>query len=257
MHHRVKNIQLSKRLKFVADFITPGYVLADIGTDHGFIPIYMVLEGKIPKAFAMDINEGPLARADEHIKEAGLSEKIETRLSDGLMKLHENEAETILIAGMGGALTVKILSEGKHALQGVKELVLSPHTEADTVRKFLRETDFVIEREGMVIDAGKYYVVIKAKKMPDGEGKGILYTTDKEQIPKDVSPELYEVLCIKYGRMLLREKNGVLKEFLLKEKNTYSIILSNLVGNMTLTGSKRKEEVEEVLAQINAALDIL
>lgn len=251
----MKNIQLSKRLKSVADFITSGYVLADIGTDHGFIPIYMVLEGKITKAFAMDINEGPLARADEHIKEAGLSENIETRLSDGLAELHENEAETILIAGMGGALTVKILREGKHALQGVKELVLSPHTEADTVRKFLKETDFVIEREGMVIDAGKYYVVIKAKRMPDGEGKGVLYTTDKEDIPEGVSPELFDILCIKYGRILLEDKNKVLREFLLKEKNTYSIILGNLVSNAT--GSKRKEEVEEILAQINAALDII
>ena len=253
----MKKIQLSKRLKFVADFITPGYVLADIGTDHGFIPIYLVQEGKVPKALAMDINEGPLGRADEHIEEACLTGKIETRLSDGLEKLCENEAESILIAGMGGALTVKILSEGKHALKGVKELVLSPHTEADTVREFLRETDFVIEREGMVIDAGKYYVVIKAKRMPDGEGKGVLYTTDKEGIPDGVSLELYNILCIKFGRMLLKEKNGVLKEFLLKEKNTYSIILGNLISNMTSTGSKRKEEVEEILKQINVALDII
>ena len=65
----MKNIQLSKRLQYVADFITPGLVLADIGTDHGFIPIYMVLADKTPKAFAMDINEGPLERATEHIRE--------------------------------------------------------------------------------------------------------------------------------------------------------------------------------------------
>ena len=104
----MKNIQISKRLKYVADFITPGLVLADIGTDHGFIPIYMVLDGKTPKAYAMDINEGPLERAKEHILEKKLEDKIETRLSDGLNKLSGGEAQSVLIAGMGGALIIKI-----------------------------------------------------------------------------------------------------------------------------------------------------
>ena len=90
----------------------------------------------------MDINEGPLERATEHIEEKGLGDKIETRLSDGLQKLNGNEAEAVLIAGMGGSLVIKILDEGKHALEGVKELVLSPHTEADLVREYLKTTDF-------------------------------------------------------------------------------------------------------------------
>ena len=175
----MKNIQLSKRLQYVADFITPGLVLADIGTDHGFIPIYMVLADKTPKAFAMDINEGPLERATEHIEEKGLGDKIETRLSDGLQKLNGNEAEAVLIAGMGGSLVIKILDEGKHALEGVKELVLSPHTEADLVREYLKTTDFVIEKEGMVIDAGKYYVVIKARRREENE-QGLLYVNENE-----------------------------------------------------------------------------
>ena len=149
----MKDIQLSKRLKYVADFITPSYVLADIGTDHGFVPIYQVLHRDTPKVYAMDINKGPLERADEHIKEAGLEGKIETRLSDGMHKLKKGEAESVLIAGMGGALMVKILTEGKEALEDVKELVLSPHTEADLVRCFIRESHFVIDKEGMVFSS--------------------------------------------------------------------------------------------------------
>ena len=251
----MKNIQLSKRLKFVSDFITPGYVLADIGTDHGFIPIYMIQEGKTPKAFAMDINEGPLARADEHIKEANLSDRIETRLSDGLLKLNANEAESVLIAGMGGALIVKILSDGVHALEGVKELILSPHTEADTVRQYLKNTDFVIEKEGMVIDSGKYYVVMKAKRIPQGEGVGHIYESEDEKID-GIEPELFEIICTRYGRLLLSEKDKVLKEFLLKEKNTYSIILDNLVNNM-VSADGRKDQVENILIQIEKALAIM
>ena len=251
----MKNIQLSKRLQYVADFITPGLVLADIGTDHGFIPIYMVLAGKTPRAYAMDINEGPLERATEHIKEKSLENEIETRLSDGLMKLNGNEAESVLIAGMGGSLIIKILSEGKHALEGVKELVLSPHTEADLVREFLLTTDFVIEKEGMVIDAGKYYVVIKARRREENE-KGLLYENECKA-PEGVDEELYKTLCTKYGRILLEEKNPILKELLGKEVNTYNSIREGLLSNETDAGLKRREEIEEILEHLSAAINIL
>ena len=251
----MKNIQLSKRLQYVADFITPGLVLADIGTDHGFIPIYMVLEGRTHRAYAMDINEGPLERATEHIREKGLEDKIETRLSDGLMKLNANEAESVLIAGMGGGLVIKILSEGKHALEGVKELVLSPHTEADLVREFLKTTDFVIEKEGMVIDAGKYYVVIKARRREEKD-MGLLYV-DESKAPEGVNEELYNILCAKYGRILLEEKNPILKELLSKEFNTYSSIREGLLNNETDAGLKRREEIDEILEHLNEAINIL
>lgn len=251
----MKNIQLSKRLQYVADFITPGLVLADIGTDHGFIPIYMVLADKSPKAFAMDINEGPLERATEHIQEKGLEGKIETRLSDGLQKLNGNEAESVLIAGMGGSLVIKILDEGKHALEGVKELVLSPHTEADLVRAYLKTTDFVIEKEGMVIDAGKYYVVIKARRREKNE-QGLLYEKENKA-PEGVEEELYKTLCTKYGRLLLEEKNPILKELLTKELGTYNRIYEGLKNNETEAGLKRKSEIQENLEHLNEAINIL
>lgn len=251
----MKNIQISKRLKYVADFITPGLVLADIGTDHGFIPIYMVLDGKTPKAYAMDINEGPLERAKEHILEKKLEDKIETRLSDGLNKLSGGEAQSVLIAGMGGALIIKILSEGGHALKGVEELILSPHTEADLVREFLKNTEFIIEKEGMVIDAGKYYVVIKARRRKIGE-EGFLYEKE-DKSPQGLEEELYRRLCIKYGRILLEEKNLILKEFLNKELSTYSKIYEGLKCNENEAGLKRREEISEILEDLKTAINIL
>ena len=121
---------LSRRLREAAALVTPGNRLADIGTDHGFVPIFLVEEGKIPSAVAMDVNPGPLQRAREHIKEHGLEDRIRTRLSDGLSALGEKEADTILIAGMGGALSVRILEQGADCvLQEVKELVLQPQSE--------------------------------------------------------------------------------------------------------------------------------
>ena len=94
-------MELSKRLMAVACLVTPGNRLADVGTDHGYIPIYLIKENRIPHAIAMDVNRGPLLRAQEHIRMEGLEERIETRLSDGMKMLLPTEADTVVIAGMG------------------------------------------------------------------------------------------------------------------------------------------------------------
>lgn len=253
----MKELQLSKRLKYVADFITAEYILADIGTDHGFVPIHQVLCKGTPKAYAMDINRGPLDRADEHIAEAGLTDRIETRLSDGMHKLNAGEAEAILIAGMGGALMVKILDEGEHALATAKELVLSPHTEADLVRCFIRDSHFVIDREGMVYDAGKYYVVLHARRAV-GEEKAKMYTNDSDnEDNRDyaMSDDMWKAY-IRYGKMLIQEKSQVFIEFLNKELNTYRNIVMGLKDNTTVAGIKRRQEVEELIRITTMAIEM-
>ena len=105
-------MELSKRLKTVAAAVTPGHRVADVGTDHGYIPIYLVERGLCPAACAMDVNRGPLARAEEHIRQEGLSDRIGVRLSDGLEKLSPEETDTVVISGMGGELICRILREG-------------------------------------------------------------------------------------------------------------------------------------------------
>lgn len=130
-------MNISRRLNRLAELVTEGSRLADVGTDHGYVPLCLCREKKIPSAIAMDINEGPLKRAKSHIADAGLENYIETRLSDGLHELRGGEADTVLIAGMGGALMVRILTEGTRALMGVRELVLQPQSEIDEVRRWL------------------------------------------------------------------------------------------------------------------------
>lgn len=245
----MKEIQLSNRLQYVADFLTPEYILADIGTDHGFVPIYQVACKGTPKAYAMDINKGPLERADEHIAEAGLKDRIETRLSDGMLKLNAGEAEALLIAGMGGALMVRILEEGSHALSTAKELVLSPHTEADLVRCFIRDSQFVIDREGMVLDAGKYYIVLHARPAANEEEAAKMYVNDSDsEANRDYSKadDMWKSY-IRYGKLLIQEKSQVFIEFLKKELNTYRNIMEGLKGNTTEAGIKRRQEVEELI----------
>lgn len=92
--------ELSKRLQAVADLVTVGECVADIGTDHAYIPIYLTEHKKVKKAFAMDVNEGPLIRAEEHVREAGLKEQIKMRRSNGLEKLSPGEVEAVIIAGI-------------------------------------------------------------------------------------------------------------------------------------------------------------
>ncbi len=226
-------MQLSKRLQKVASFVTEGNVLADIGTDHGYIPIYLVKNGICPSAYAMDINKGPLERAKEHIENEGLQEKIVTRLSDGLDKLCALEADTVLIAGMGGALIIDILKRGKDVLSGVKELVLSPHSEWEEVRAFILENGYVIIREEMLIDADKYYVIIKAVK-----GAGRSYS-DRE---------------LKYGKLLIESKDKVLKQYLSIQKDKYIQILKRLEVQNSEKAEDRAEKIQKELECVEKVL---
>ena len=156
-------MELSKRLTAVAALVTPGSRLADVGTDHGYIPIWLVKNGRIPCAVAMDVNKGPLLRAEENIREEGLEEKIETRLSDGLKKLCPGEADAAVIAGMGGALTIYILEAASRVLPGMKELILQPQSEIAKVRRWLEDQGWqiaeedMVEEDGTVVNLGEKY----------------------------------------------------------------------------------------------------
>ena len=112
-------------------------VVADIGCDHGFVPIYLVKQLISPKAIAMDIGKGPLQRAAGHIQESGLEDRIETRLSNGMEQLKIGEVDTVILSGIGGPLMIQILEAGKEVVQSLKELVLSPQSEVEEVRRYL------------------------------------------------------------------------------------------------------------------------
>lgn len=226
-------MQISKRLKTVASFVTEGYRVADIGTDHAYVPIYLMLEGRIPQALAMDVRKGPLDRASCHIREQGLEGRIETRLSDGLSAYRQGEADSIVIAGMGGALIVRILSEGTDWSEGVKELILSPQSELFLVRQWLREHDWQIEREMMLSEDGKYYTVMRAVPGPSAAA---------------VRLEDY------YGKYLLEHRHPVLKEYLLKEKETLHRILAALTAEQGRHIEIRQKELKDRLLLTEEAL---
>lgn len=245
-------IQISNRLQEAAAMVTPGNRLADVGTDHGYIPIYLVQKGVISKAIAMDIRKGPLDRAKEHIAETGLGDYIETRLSDGVEALILGEVDTILVAGMGGGLVMHIMEAGMAICQEVDELILQPQSELQAVRAYLREHDFSIIEERMVLEDGKYYPMMKVKYgIKEGISTG---ESDCKLSPKKV--ECKQVIEDKYGPLLLREHNAVLWQYLEKEEKLYRNIKREL---MSLPASdkirKRLEEVEQELVFIKEATE--
>lgn len=195
-------IRISDRLRIVAHMCDKGAVVADIGTDHGYLPIYLVQEGIAASAIAMDLRKGPLEKAKKHICDNCLEDRIQTRLSDGLEKLSKNEADIITICGMGGRLIADIVTKGKDVITQNTILVVSPQSEVGEFRHFLVSQGFEIEDEQMLKEDGKYYFIIKCRK-------------SEESVCSEFSETQYQ-----YGWKLLDSKDKTLYEYLIKEKET-------------------------------------
>ena len=224
-------VKLSNRLLSVASFVTEGNVLADVGTDHGYIPIYLMQEGRIERAIAMDINAGPLERAKEHITQYGLETYIETRLSDGVAALTPGEADSILIAGMGGGLILHILEEGETVCRQAKELILQPQSEIERVRVWLYNAGYVILEENIVFEDEKFYPMMRVQY------QGI----------KDEKRAENTLFC-RYGSQLLKMAHPVLKQYLEREARQYSYIYEEMKqAPLSEKVKTRMEEVEDLL----------
>ncbi len=184
-------MELTPRLKKAADLIPHGSVLADVGTDHAYLPVYCVLNGISPYAAAMDINEGPLRKAEENVFKYGLGDKIELRLSNGIEKLNKGEADVIVIAGMGGLLIKNILDSGKGILDENTFLILQPMIAAEELREYLYQNGFCVENEYLAAEGNKLYNIITARY----ENKNSEYGEKDIFIGRNLnknSPELYE-----------------------------------------------------------------
>lgn len=226
-------MQLSKRLTAIAHMVTKGSRLADVGCDHGYIPIALVMEGHIPSAIAMDVNEGPLNRARQNIVEFAAAQYIETRLSDGVAALRPGEADSLIIAGMGGNLMIRILEDGKEVLRETKELILQPQSEIPGVRRYLQENGYAIVAEDMVSEDGKFYTMMKAVHGIMRYDRSIFFA---------------------YGRLLLEQRHPVLLEFLRKRYRIDEEILNRIEGEGKADSRGRVQEIRQEMQEIVSAL---
>lgn len=154
---------LSPRLKKVADMVKYRTV-ADIGTDHGKIPVYLIKNKIADKVIASDINEGPVNSCKKNVKLHGVADFVTCRKGSGMTVLKENEADTVIIAGMGGELISNILNESKNLAESTKEFILQPMNGIDKLRRYLYENEFLITDEDLAREDRRIYTVIKARK---------------------------------------------------------------------------------------------
>ena len=155
----MKQLKLSDRLSTATHYVRDGAIVADIGTDHAYIPIFLTLEGRVKHAIASDINEGPILRARENILEYGLEGKITTRISNGLNGIEQYEPTDILICGMGGELIADIIDACEYVKKSNIRLILQPMTSIYELRSYLKNGFLTID-ENIVYEDGKFYQII-------------------------------------------------------------------------------------------------
>lgn len=212
-------MSLSYRLKRIVDFVPiDAHFIADIGADHGLVTLELASTRKDAKFFASDNKKGPFSRLEKTLYPYN---NIILSLSSGLDEL-PSEVDTVIIAGMGGDLIKSILEQGKVHLSHINYLILSPHNEADLVRKYLYENGFVLEKEDFIKDDSIYYSILLFKK---GNGK----LTNKEE---------------KYGPFILKEKNEIFIEFINKEIKRNELIVNKI------NDEKRVEEINKYLKEL-------
>ena len=159
-------MKLSPRLRMVADLVREGVIVADVGTDHAYLPAYLVSSGKCPAAVASDLREGPLMNAVATLAMYGVADKIELRLSDGLDNFTSADAEDFIFAGMGGTLIVELLARTKWLCDGGKRYIFQPMSHAELVRAFLLQNGFRILEENACFDECRPYVAFSAAYDP-------------------------------------------------------------------------------------------
>ena len=229
-------MELSKRLKRIAEHVDKCESVADIGTDHGYIPIYLVKEGICEKAIASDINKGPIEKAKVNVAFEGVSNKIKCLLGPGLNPLKVGEVNGVILAGMGGNLTRDILLADMEKVKKYDFIILQPAQNPEVLREFLYKNDYEIIDEDLIKDEGRFYELFKVKYNENSEK-----LVFEDELEYEVSP-------------LLREKNHPLfKEFIEEKINRCETILS-FIKEDTESAKKRKSDLEEKINKLKGML---
>ncbi len=219
-----KNIVLSQRLLKCAEMITPNSKIADIGTDHAYIPIYLALNKKINHSIAADLRAGPLERAKENIKSHNLEKIIETRISDGFENISENEVDEIIIAGLGGNIIISILEK---AHWENKRFIIQPMKYERRLRKYMAESGYKLISENAVICSKKVYTVMEV--VFTGEKYDI--TPEEEYIGK-IKPNKNNSASIAYVKKQIKDlenhKKGAHARKLFEKEKYFENIINNL-----------------------------
>ncbi|MCC0685176.1 SAM-dependent methyltransferase [Clostridioides sp. ZZV15-6383] len=224
-------MKLTDRLLKIASLVTDGKKIADIGTDHGYIPVYLLKKGRVPFAVLADVNKGPLDNARKEVIQNNFLDKVDLRLGSGIEILEIGEVEEIIIAGMGGILISELLEAKKEVAHSVEKLILQPMQAQEELRRYLLNNGYEILEEVLVREDFRIYEIIVAKY------------TGKNTIIED---EIYYEVGIK----LLENKDSLFNDFIEKKIRTYSSIVSKLEGKNGESIDKKREESEVAIKKL-------
>ncbi|AND85648.1 SAM-dependent methyltransferase [Clostridium tyrobutyricum] len=229
-------MQLSSRLKAICNMVDHCNCTADIGTDHGYIPIYLVKNNICNRAIASDINKGPIRKAEINIRNEDLQNKIECRLGSGLNTINIGEVQEIIIAGMGGNLIRDIINENINIFKSVNTLILQPIQNPEVLREYIYKMGFTIVDEELCIDENIFYEIIKVK-----------YAKNKNNI----DTIFYEV-----GKRLIEKKNPLVNRFINKKIDKYRTILNYIKEDGSLA-KKRKLDIKNKILRLQELIECL
>jgi tRNA (adenine22-N1)-methyltransferase len=225
-------IKLSNRLQTVAKHIPPGLRVADIGTDHGYLPVYLAVNDLSPHVIATDRGKGPLASAEQLVSLLSLENKVSTRLGDGLAVIEPGEVDVICIAGMGGMAMKEIIENGMAVAKSAKRLILQPQRNVSAVRRFLAESGFKIVAEDLAEDDGFYYEIIVVE-----QGEMQLSDTEAE-----------------FGPLLLANGHPLLEDFLRLRELDMTRLLESMSENNSPDSLRRKQQLEDEILRIGKVI---
>ncbi|KEH97489.1 tRNA (adenine(22)-N(1))-methyltransferase [Clostridium botulinum] len=229
-------MNISLRLKTIGSLVDKCEKICDIGTDHAYLPIYLIEKNICNNAIASDINKGPVEKAKSNIKKQGLSDKITCRLGGGLKTIKPNEVDVAIIAGMGGNLIRDIIEESKDVFKRLDYCILQPVQNPDILRKYIYESGYDILDEELCIDEGKYYEIIKIK-----------YNNKCEKV-EDV---YYEV-----GKKLIDKKHPLIKDYINFKIDKYKNIVKYIKDDTELA-SIRKSELNNNIIKLEELIKCL
>ena len=224
-------MKLTDRLLKIASLVTEGKRVADIGTDHGYIPVYLLNQGKVPYAILADVNRGPLENARGEVRHNKLLDKVDLRLGSGIEVLVKGEVDEVIIAGMGGILISELLEAKLEVAHSVDKLILQPMQAQNELRKYLLNNGFEILDEVLVKEDFRIYEIIIAKY------------TGKNTV---VSDEIY----YEVGTKLIENKDPLLNEFIDKKIYMYNSIIKKIEGKSSEGIEKKIKESKDSIEKL-------
>ncbi len=216
---------LGNRLALCASLVRRGTALADVGTDHAYLPVWLAKQGLVRSAVAADLRPGPLGRARANIERYGVSSVVSARLSDGLEQIEPCEAEDIVIAGMGGLMMVHILEQAPWLREPDRRLILQPMTKAEELRAYLAREGYSVLREQAVEEEGHVYAVMQVSFGPRQPQENELFCTIGRMTAETESGKKYLTI---QKRRLEKRANGLFKTGSIQEARHFMSLAAEI-----------------------------